>query len=246
MLRQFLRETQGYGDELSARALHLLGKEAGDTSRSLYDRNKAVYRLLRYGVPVKLGAGEQTETVWLIDWKRPERNHFAFAEEVTVAAPSAKAHTKRPDIVLYVNGIALGVLRSRTILELHVPRGADVRARERILHRWYRAHLREMIPPLLAKWESILGVHAAGWGIRRMKTKWGACNVDARRIWVNLELAKKPPQCIEYLIVHELAHLLDRRHGDAFVSLMDRHLPQWRLHRQTLNAAPLRHESWRE
>jgi type I restriction enzyme R subunit len=110
LLRRFLREKQGYDDDLIKRALFLLGKAAADTSKSLYDRNRAVYDLLRYAVKVKRGAGERTEDVWLVDWGRPERNHFAIAEEVTVAATDPRAHTKRPDVVLYVNGIALGVL----------------------------------------------------------------------------------------------------------------------------------------
>jgi len=137
------------------------------------------------------------------------------------------------------------VLRTKTRLELHVRRGADATERERVLRRWYRERLRELIPPLLAKWEGRLGVRVAGWGIRKMKTKWGACNVDARRIWLNLELAKKPVPCLEYLIVHELMHLIEQNHTDRFLALMDRHLPNWRRYRQELNAAPLAHESWR-
>ena len=136
------------------------------------------------------------------------------------------------------------VLRNRVTLELHVPRKSGAQGRERVLQRWYRERLRELVPSLLLKWEAILGVQAASWGIKRMKTKWGGCTVGARRIWLNLELAKKPVQCLEYLIVHELAHLIERHHNDRFVSLMDRHLPHWRLHRQELNSAPLGHDSW--
>lgn len=110
LLRKFLREKQGYDDALITRALHDLEKAAGDTSKSLYDRNLAVYDLLRYAVKIKPGVGENTIDVWLIDWKNPENNHFAIAEEVTLLGADAKAHGKRPDVVLYVNGIALGVL----------------------------------------------------------------------------------------------------------------------------------------
>src|SRR5574341_1322713 len=110
LLRTFLRDEQRYDEPLITRALHLLDKAAGDTSKSLYDRNRAVYDLLRYGVKVKPGAGDNTVDIWLIDWKHPEKNHFAIAEEVTVPGSDAKAYTKRPDVVLYVNGIALGVL----------------------------------------------------------------------------------------------------------------------------------------
>lgn len=101
---------QGTSDTLINRALHELNKAAGDTSKSLYDRNHAVYDMLRYGVKVRPEAGENTETIWLIDWKRPENNYFAIAEEVTVKGVDAKASTKRPDVVIYINGIAVGVL----------------------------------------------------------------------------------------------------------------------------------------
>ena len=121
------------------------------------------------------------------------------------------------------------VLRSRTTLELWVRAGSDASARDRVLQRWYRDRLSELVPPLLAKWEPVLGVHAADWRIRKMKTKWGACSVDARRIWLNLELAKKPARCLEYLVVHELVHFVERRHGDGFILLMDEHLPLWRI-----------------
>src|SRR5450759_747112 len=109
LLRVFL-ERQGYDDTLIGRALYALDRAAGDQSSSLYGRNRAVYELLRYGVKVRAEAGENIQTVWLIDWKHPEHNHFAIAEEVTVAAADARAHPKRPDVVVYVNGIALGVL----------------------------------------------------------------------------------------------------------------------------------------
>lgn len=109
LLRSFLHK-QGYDETLINRALHLFDKAAGDSSKSLFDRNKAVYQLLRYGVKVKPDIGENTQTVWLIDWQQPLNNQFGIAEEVTVKAADAKAFNKRPDIVLYINGIALGVL----------------------------------------------------------------------------------------------------------------------------------------
>lgn len=109
LAKQFL-QTQGYGDALITKALHHLNQVAGDQTKSLYDSNKAVYELLRYGVPVKVEVGENTQTVWLIDWKNPHKNHFAIAEEVTVKGADAKSFDKRPDVVIYVNGIALGVL----------------------------------------------------------------------------------------------------------------------------------------
>ncbi len=109
-LQPFLRDVQGYDEALVSRALHHLKTTAGDTSKSLYDRNRGVYELLRYGVKVRADVGDMTETVWLIDWKHPERNDFAVAEEVTVAPTATGSHAKRPDLVVYVNGIALAII----------------------------------------------------------------------------------------------------------------------------------------
>jgi len=108
---------------------------------------------------------------------------------------------------------------------------------------WYRRYL---LPPLLEKWQKRLGVTVYEYGIKRMKTKWGTCNPDARRIWINLELAKKSSACPEYVVVHELVHLLARRHDERFVRTMDEFLPRWRVLRQELNGLPLAHEVWRE
>jgi len=146
--------------------------------------------------------------------------------------------------VIERDGASRVVLRNRSTIELYVRRETSVEHRKSTLQRWYRQQLRALIPPLLEKWESALEIEVADCGIKRMKTKWGACNAEARRIWLNLELAKKPVQCIEYIIVHELAHLIERHHNDRFTSIMDKHLPQWRLNQQELNSAPLAHETW--
>ncbi len=136
------------------------------------------------------------------------------------------------------------VLRNRSAMELYVQPGTSAEQRERVLHGWYRQQLKEVIPPLLEKWQSALGIKVADWRIKKMKTKWGTCSVEARRIWLNLELAKKPVQCLEYIVVHELVHLIERHHNDHFISIMNKHLPQWRLRRQELNAGPLAQEAW--
>ncbi|NBC01957.1 MAG: DUF45 domain-containing protein [Bacteroidetes bacterium] len=129
-------------------------------------------------------------------------------------------------------------------LDLYVRPDADADRRRAVLSDWYRAQVKERVPGLIAEWAPKLGVDVTDWGVRSMKTKWGSCNTDARRIWVNLELAKKPPACLEYIVVHEMVHLLERRHTDRFRALMSRHLPNWRLRRDRLNAAPLSHEDW--
>ncbi len=97
-----------------------------------------------------------------------------------------------------------------------------------------------------AKWQKRLGVEVSAFGIKKMKTKWGTCTVDARRIWINLELAKKSAESLEYVVMHELVHLLVRHHDDRFIAIMDKHLPRWRALREGLNCSPLAHEAWRE
>jgi predicted metal-dependent hydrolase len=134
-------------------------------------------------------------------------------------------------------------IRSNT-LDVHVPKGSISTVREALFLRWQRARLRALAYPIIEQWADTMGVTVAEWGIKRMKTRWGTCNVDAHRIWLNLELIKKSPQCIEYIVVHELTHFLERHHNDRFIKLMDEFLPKWRSYREELNAAPLAHEDW--
>jgi len=141
-------------------------------------------------------------------------------------------------------GPAKLVLRANAIMELHVSPAATLEQRERVLQRWHREQMKKKIPALLEKWQPVLGVQVADWGIKKMKTKWGSCNTRARRVWLNLELAKKPVKCLEYIIVHELAHLLEKHHNSRFLAFMDKFMPRWRLYREELNRAPLKHETW--
>lgn len=135
-------------------------------------------------------------------------------------------------------------IRSVASLDLFVRPGATEAQRLAALMRWYRESLREQLEVMIPQWENALGVQASTWGIKKMKTRWGSCNAAAGRIWLNLELAKSPPQCLEYIVVHELLHLLERHHNDHFIGLLDRHLPDWRSRRALLNRAPLGHEDW--
>jgi predicted metal-dependent hydrolase len=136
------------------------------------------------------------------------------------------------------------VIKNRAKLILYVRPNTTTANRELVLNEWYRDELKKRIPALIAKWEPIIGREVAGWGVKRMKTKWGSCNIPQRRLWLNLELAKKPPECLEYILVHEMVHLLERHHNDAFRAYMDKFLPHWRLHRDALNSSPLAHEDW--
>ena len=129
-------------------------------------------------------------------------------------------------------------------LLLYVPAGVSVEDRRDLLSKWHRAQLREQLPEIIAKWEPKIERTVPKWSIRRMKTKWGSCNRETGHIWFNLELATKHPSCLEYIVVHEMAHLIERGHGERFTNLMDKLLPDWRARRDLLNAAPLAHEEW--
>ena len=146
--------------------------------------------------------------------------------------------------VIEHKGAGKVLLRNKTILELHIKMETTTEQREKVLYYWYREQIKQLTPPLLEKWQPFLGVEVSAWGVKKMKTKWGACNTQARRIWLNLELAKKPVQCLEYIVVHELVHLLERHHNDRFIALMDQHLSNWRVSRDELNQAPLGYENW--
>ena len=135
-------------------------------------------------------------------------------------------------------------LRNAGWMEMRVRPGMDRDAREAFMYRWYRARLRERIPEVIAKWEPKVGVTVADWRIRRMKTRWGTCNQEAGRIWLNSELAKKPVACLEYVVVHEMVHLIERSHSDRFRSILDRVMPQWRQRLDALAQEPLASEAW--
>ncbi|WP_247596773.1 SprT family zinc-dependent metalloprotease [Hydrogenophaga sp. PAMC20947] len=135
-------------------------------------------------------------------------------------------------------------IRGLASLDLFVRPSSSIEQREAVLSRWYREQLKALIPPLLEKWQKALGVRVEAWGVKKMKTKWGGCTPATRRIWMNLELAKTPVRCLEYIVAHELAHLLERHHNERFTGYLDKHLPEWKQIRTMLNEAPLGYQAW--
>lgn len=144
--------------------------------------------------------------------------------------------------VIEHNGPAAVRLLNNTVLELWVRPTTSKMKREAALENWYRQRLREQVPALISKWEPEVGVSVAEWRIKKMKTRWGTCNIVARRIWLNLKLAQKSTPCLEYVLVHEMVHFLERLHSQRFRELMDQLMPQWRLHHDELNRTPPAHQ----
>jgi predicted metal-dependent hydrolase len=127
---------------------------------------------------------------------------------------------------------------------LRVRPGADEGKKRALVEEWYREQIKKAVPSLVARWEPRIGVGVKRFFVQQMKTKWGSCNPKARTIRLNTELAKKPRECLEYIVVHEMVHLLQPTHNDRFLGLMDQFTPNWRLQRDELNRTPLAHEEW--
>lgn len=128
------------------------------------------------------------------------------------------------------NGAGEVSIRDEAVIELRLKPSTDFAYRQKVIRDWYRGQLQQRVPDLVEKWQLVMGVKVNEWRIKQMKTRWGSCNINAGRICLNLELAKKPPNCLEYIVVHEMVHLLERRHNDRFRGFMDKFLPDWRMH----------------
>ena len=135
-------------------------------------------------------------------------------------------------------------IKTKSFIDLHIRPNTTTEQKQIILNEWYRKELKKQIPIIIEKWEKIIGVSVNEWGVKQIKTKWGTCNIEANRIWLNLELAKKPLHCLEYIVVHEMIHLLERHHNNLFLAYMDKFIPRWKFYKEELNRLPVSHEEW--
>jgi hypothetical protein len=205
---------------------------------------------VRVAAPLRLSDDSvRLAVVTRIGWIRRQQQNFRQQERQSrremVNGESHYVLGRRYRLAIVENSGKSAVrIRSNRTLELAVSRNLNREEREYLLNEWYRHLLRERLPDLISLWEPRVGVHVREWGIRKMKTRWGTCNQSARRLWFNLELAKKSEACLEFIVVHELVHLLERHHNDAFRSHVDRLLPHWKRIRDELNRAPLADQRW--
>lgn len=137
--------------------------------------------------------------------------------------------------VVYHNSKPKVEVRNKKYIDLYVREGSDKEKKRSILKEWYRANLKAEIPTLIEKWEKKMDITVEDWGVKQMKTKWGSCNPQDKRIWLNLELAKKSSTCLEYVMVHEMAHLFERHHNERYKAILDKFMPKWRQHKDKLN-----------
>jgi predicted metal-dependent hydrolase len=179
--------------------------------------------------------------------KRHQRTFVSQDRETTREFVSGESHYyngKRYLLKVIEQDAAPRVEMQHKKIELYVRTNSTTKQRATVLNEWFREQLKKQIPELIVKWEKTLQVKLNDWGVKQMKTKWGTCNIESKRVWLNLELAKKPSRCLEYILVHEMVHLLERHHNDNFLSYMDKFLPQWRNQKKELNSLPVSHSDW--
>ena len=237
----------------STKLLHIANIEIDVVRKDIKNMHLAVYPphgRIRLAVPQH--TDEEVLRLFAISklgWiKKHVKNFKSQARETVRTYVSGESHYyqgKRYMLeVIEHKGYNSVEIKGVSKLLLKVKKDATTADKGKVMKEWYRKQLKQQLPELLEKWEAQIGVKANDWGVKQMKTKWGTCNTDAKRIWLNLELAKKPVICLEYILVHELVHLHERHHNDRFIALMDEFMPKWRLYRDELNSLPIVHNDW--
>lgn len=185
-----------------------------------------------------------------LSWIKKQQTKIKDQErEVPVEFINKESHYfngKRYLLEVIEHEAAPKVVLNHSSIELFVRHGASREKKKAVLEKWYSQKLKEIIPVLIEKWETKINVLVNEFRVKKMKTRWGTCNLKAKRIWLNLELAKKPVEWLEYIVVHEMVHLLERKHNDRFISLLNEFMPKWKFYKDELNRLPVRHEYWND
>lgn len=183
---------------------------------------------------------------WIRDRQEQLQNQARETPRQFIGRESHHVWGRRYLMTLDYQDAKPGVILSNKQMILRVRPGSDSAKRAQVVHEWHKALLHEAVPPLIEQWEGRLKVRVAHYFLQRMKTRWGSCNHAAGNIRLNTELVKKPKDLLEYVIVHEMAHLIVPNHGERFIAILDEHYPSWREARAELNALPLAAEKWKE
>jgi len=146
--------------------------------------------------------------------------------------------------VIHINPSPRIEIKKKTHIDMYIKSNSAQKRKEKIINDWYRLELERQLPQLIKKWEKIIGVKVRDIFIRKMKTKWGSCKSKSKKIIINLELAKKPISCLEYILVHEMIHFLEKNHSDKFKAYMDSFMPKWKQFKTQLNKYPLSYSDW--
>lgn len=204
---------------------------------------------VRISAPLRMNADTiRVYAISKLDWIKQQKNKLRAQERETpreyLDRESHYVWGKRYLLKVIEQDVAPAVELKHSKLLLQIRPGSGEEKKQAILEEWYRQQLKEAVPPLIEKWQPLMGVNVERFFVQRMKTKWGSCNHGSGTIRLNTELAKKPWECLEYIVVHEMTHLLEPTHNQRFVALIDQFMSKWRFHREELNRLPVRHDTW--
>ena len=206
----------------------------------------------RIRMAVPLGTNDESIRLFIISkipWIKKQQGHFStFERQTSRKYVSGETHyifgEKYRLHVIYSNEPQRAIMGKRKYIDLYVKPKSTIKQRENILKKYYKSEMDKIIPKLIDKWEKKVGVKVKEVKIKKMKTKWGTCNDQDKRIWLNLELAKKPFHCIDYVFVHELIHLKEKKHSERFLELLGAAYPKWKQHKKELNEGMLSESEW--
>jgi predicted metal-dependent hydrolase len=238
-------KTESYQIRVSGMTIDVDRKDVGNLHLAVYPPTGRV----RVAVPPEMSRDAvRLVVIDKIGWiKRQRRSFEKQARQTRRQFVSGETHYvwgRRCRMQVYETDVRPRIELVGTSFKLFVRPESTREVREQVVNDWYRAELKPRVVELFEKWSPIVGQSPDAWQIQRMKTKWGSCKPDTRRILLNLELAKKPSECLQYIVVHELVHLIERHHNSRFKAILQRCLPTWRVARDRLNEAPLAHEDW--
>jgi predicted metal-dependent hydrolase len=183
---------------------------------------------------------------WIREQQKKLRNQAREAPRRFVERESHQVWGRRHLLTIKYRDTKPSISLDHKRITLTVRPGTDEQRRSEVIHEWHKQLLHEAVPTLIKKWEPKLGVKVRAYFLQRMKTKWGSCNHRSGHIRLNTELVKKPKDLLEYVIVHEMIHLLEPTHSERFIAILQQHYPSWRVARAELNDLPLGAETWRE
>ncbi len=187
-----------------------------------------------------------SKLVWIRDQQRKLECQARESPRQFVERESHYVWGRRYLMTVDCQDVSPSVVLSNKRITLTVRPGSSAEKRAEVMHEWHKSLLHEVVPPLIQKWEQKLKVRVSGYFLQRMKTKWGSCNHAEGNIRLNTELVKKPRDLLEYVVVHEMAHLIEPTHSDRFIAILEEHYPSWREARAELNELPLAAEVWKE
>lgn len=200
--------------------------------------------LVKISVPLKCNEqfirdSLEAKSAWIYNQRERIRNRSTHEESDLQTGSTITFQGQQFLLIIEEHHGPNQIKLNQNLIYCYISPNSSLIEKQAILDNWYKRQMQLLLPSLINRWEAIIGVKVAEWGIKKMKTRWGSCNINAARIWLNLNLIKKPPICLEYVLVHELVHLLEPRHNSKFYALMSQFMPRWREYDNLLEGRTL-------